>query len=85
MIVMILTCVAQAERARILERTNEGRLKAKANGIKFGRKIKIDYDKVRELYNQGVGATKIASELGICRDSVYKILSKTNDKNIRTA
>ena len=85
MIVMILTCVAQAERARILERTNEGRLEAKANGVKFGRKVKIDYDRVRELYNQGIGATKIASELGICRDSVYKILSKLNDKNIRTA
>ena len=33
MVVMILTCVAQAERARILERTNEGRLEAKANGV----------------------------------------------------
>jgi len=76
MIVMILTCVAEAERGRILERTNEGRLEAKANGVKFGRKVKIDYDRVRELYNQGIGATKIANELGICRDSVYKILSK---------
>ncbi|WP_117003848.1 MULTISPECIES: helix-turn-helix domain-containing protein [Cysteiniphilum] len=29
------------------------------------------------MYNQGIGATKIASELGICRDSVYKILRKS--------
>jgi len=78
MVVMILTCVAQAERARILERTNEGRLEAKANGVKFGRKVKIDYDGVIELYKQGMGATKIASELDICRDSVYKILKKSH-------
>ena len=35
MIVTILSAVAQAERQRILERTNEGRLEAKAKGIKF--------------------------------------------------
>ncbi|WP_192485248.1 helix-turn-helix domain-containing protein [Cysteiniphilum marinum] len=30
----------------------------------------------RKCYCQGIGATKIASELGICRDSVYKVLNK---------
>lgn len=73
------------ERARILERTNEGRLEAKANGITFGRKIKIDHNRVIKLYNQHLGATKIASRLGICRDSVYKILRKANDQNIRSS
>ena len=33
MVVTILSAVAQAERERILERTNEGRLEAKANGV----------------------------------------------------
>ena len=42
MVVTILSAVAQAERQRILERTNEGRLEAKANGVKFGRKPSID-------------------------------------------
>ena len=37
MVVTILSAVAQAERERILERTNEGRLEAKANGVRFGR------------------------------------------------
>ena len=34
MVVTILSAVAQAERERILERTNEGRLEAKANGVR---------------------------------------------------
>lgn len=34
MVVTILSAVAEAEWARILERTNEGRLEAKAKGIK---------------------------------------------------
>ena len=38
MIVTILSAVADAERQRILERTNEGRQEAKAKGVKFGRK-----------------------------------------------
>jgi DNA invertase Pin-like site-specific DNA recombinase len=42
MVVTILSAVAQAERQRILERTNEGRLEAKGKGIKFGRKRTID-------------------------------------------
>ena len=37
MVVTILSAVAQAERQRILERTNEGRAEAKARGARFGR------------------------------------------------
>ncbi|EOC8587389.1 resolvase [Salmonella enterica subsp. enterica serovar Minnesota] len=36
MVIQIL--VAEAERERILERTNEGRMVAMASGVKFGRK-----------------------------------------------
>jgi DNA invertase Pin-like site-specific DNA recombinase len=49
MIVTILSAVAQAERTRILERTNEGRLEAKSKGIKFGRKPTVDKAKVHCL------------------------------------
>lgn len=34
----ILAAVAEAERERILERTNDGRIAAMAAGVKFGRK-----------------------------------------------
>jgi len=74
MVVTILSAVAQAERQRILERTNEGRLEAKTKGIKFGRKPTVDKNKVRDLHGQGIGATEIARQLKIGRSTVYKVL-----------
>ena len=74
MVVTILSAVAQAERQRILERTNEGRIEAKAKGIKFGRKLTVDREKVFTLRKQGVGATDIARQMNIGRSTVYKIL-----------
>ena len=76
MVVTILSAVAQAERQRILERTNEGRLEAKLKGIKFGRKPSIDRDRLRELHDAGIGATEIARQMKIGRSTVYKILSE---------
>lgn len=76
MIMTILTAVATAERKRILERTEEGRIDALARGIKFGAKKTIDDDKVIEYSSNGMGATDIARELGISRASVYRALRK---------
>ena len=53
MVVTILSAVAQAERQRILERTNEGRVEATAKGIKFGRKCSVNREKVQALHKQG--------------------------------
>jgi DNA invertase Pin-like site-specific DNA recombinase len=75
MVVTILSAVAQAERQRILERTNEGRLEAKAKGVKFGRKRTVDRQKVLKLKAQGVGVSDIAQQLAIGRSTVYKILN----------
>ena len=75
MVVTILSAVAQAERQRILERTNEGRVEAKAKGIKFGRKRTIDRKKLLDLHKEGIGATKIAQQMGIARSTVYKLLA----------
>ena len=75
MVVTILSAVADAERQRILERTNEGRLEAKAKGVRFGRKPSVDRKAVRSLHAQGVGATEIANRLKIGRSTVYKVLT----------
>lgn len=74
MVVTILSAVAQAERRRILERTNEGRQEAKLKGIRFGRRRTIDRNSVLALHSKGTGATDIARLLGIARSTVYKIL-----------
>ncbi len=75
MVVTILSAVAQADRHRILERTNEGRIEAKLKGIRFGRKRSIDRKQVYDLYKNGIGATEISRQLNIARSTVYKILS----------
>lgn len=76
MVVTILSAVAQAERRRILERTNEGRQDAKMKGIKFGRKRSVDRESVLALHQKGTGATEIARQLSIARSTVYKILEE---------
>lgn len=75
MVVTILAAVAQAERHRILERTNEGRIDAKSRGVKFGRKQSVDRKELLSLHEQGLGAIEIAKKMRIGRSTVYKLLS----------
>lgn len=56
------------------ERQMEGVLKAKEKGVHEGRKPSVDVQKVRELRDSELGASKIANELGIGRASVYRAL-----------
>ena len=72
--------VAQAERQRILERTNEGRIEAKAKGIKFGRKPTVDKGRVLAMHDKGIGATNIAKQMKIGRSTVYKVLGDMGRK-----
>lgn len=74
MVVTILSAVAQGERQRILERTNEGRLEAKVKGIKFGRKRTVNREQVQTLRSQGIVATEIPRKMNVARSTVYKIL-----------
>ena len=77
MVITILSAVAEAERGRILERTNEGRIEAKFKGIKFGRKRKIDRSMLlHKIEHENIKGTALAKELGISRAAVYKILKE---------
>ena len=64
---------AEFERNIIRKRQAEGIAKAKAKGVYLGRKKTIDSTWVYELTNKGMGASQIARELGISRQSVYRI------------
>ena len=83
MVVTILSAVAQAERGRILERTNEGRLEAKASGVRMGRKRSIDRDRVLKLHRKGLGATEIARQMRIARSTVYNILNTSSGMRLQ--
>ena len=56
------------------ERQMEGIARAKNKGVYKGRKSNINVEKIKSLKDEGMGATAIARELGIHRDSVYRLL-----------
>ena len=56
------------------ERQLDGIKKAKENNVYKGRKSQIDVERIKTLKNEGKGATAIAKEMGIHRDSVYRLL-----------
>jgi DNA invertase Pin-like site-specific DNA recombinase len=72
----MLAAFAQWERTISKVRQAEGIAKAKAtNPEKYrGRPVKIDYDQIKAMNEQGVGATEIAKKIGIGRASVYRAL-----------
>lgn len=72
MVITILSAIAEAEKIRILERTNEGRLEAKNKGVKFGRNRSIDL----QLNADGIKGAALAKEMKISRAAVYKILKE---------
>jgi len=58
------------------ERQMEGVRKAKEKGVYRGRGRTIDASQIFELKQNGYGATKISKELGITRQSVYRLLKE---------
>ncbi|MCX4026433.1 recombinase family protein [Endozoicomonas sp. SM1973] len=79
MVVTILAAVAQAERDRILERTQEGRKAAIERGVKMGRKPTVSQElkqQVKQAVEQGIPKAKVAKQYKISRQKVYDILEE---------
>lgn len=73
----IFASLASYERTQILERTALGRERAKARGVKFGRKSKMNSsvaEAVRLLREKGAGIKEISRSLEIGVGTVYKAL-----------
>lgn len=73
----ILGAVAELERDLILERTNEGRLRAKAKGVIFGRKNKLTPSETKKLKQEAStwegSKADLAEKYGISRSSLYRL------------
>ena len=83
MVVQILAVVAEAERARIMERTNEGKKAALDKGIIFGRKHHKKRKDVIKLLKERFGATKISRETGVPIATVYRIKKELKEEYSR--
>lgn len=71
----IFGLVGSAEKFFSKARQRRGIEAARLKGVYKGRPATIDPDRVRELRDQGLGATQIARSLKIGRASVYRVLA----------
>ncbi len=73
MLIQILAAVAEAERSRILERTNEGRQAAKDHGVKFGRKPHKNTEQARLMIMSGAPVKEVVEKTLISRSSYFRL------------
>lgn len=74
--------LAEAERERILERTNDGRQAAMIKGVKFGRKPHRKAELANELINKDVEVKEVMEKTGISRATYFRLKRKTVTNNI---
>ena len=72
----MLGVFAELENSLRAERQASGVARAKLLGKYKGGKSKIDVEQIKKLKADGLGATAIAKQMGIHRDSVYRLLKK---------
>ena len=76
----ILGSLAEFERDLIKARCAEGIERAKANGVKLGRKPSITEETIQsikaELANQNMGKAEIAKKHGVSRQTVYRLIAE---------
>jgi DNA invertase Pin-like site-specific DNA recombinase len=83
----MIGAIAEFEREMMLERQREGIAKAKAEGKYKGRAptARAKAERIRELRQQGVGATAIARLVGVSRASVYRVMGSQDLDRIPAA
>jgi DNA invertase Pin-like site-specific DNA recombinase len=77
-ILAFLSALAQDERERIVKRANDGRQSARAKGVRFGRKPKLNptqHNRALELLAQGITVREIGREMN-CHYSVISRLGR---------
>ena len=72
----MLGVFAELENSIRAERAASGVARAKALGKYKGGKSRINVEQIKKLKAEGKGATAIAREMGIHRDSVYRLLKQ---------
>ena len=81
----MIGAIAEFEREMMLERQREGIARAKAEGKYKGRAptARAKAERIRELRQQGVGATEIARLVGVSRASVYRVTASEGNERAR--
>jgi putative DNA-invertase from lambdoid prophage Rac len=75
LLLAVLGGIAEFERDLIRDRTIDGLERARARGKRLGRPpMRIDVERARELRSKGLGYRKVAEELGVSRQTLWKRL-----------
>jgi DNA invertase Pin-like site-specific DNA recombinase len=78
LLLSVMGAFAEFERSLIRERQLEGIAIAKTKGVYKGRKKSLNLEQIetmKMLIDQGVPKTRVADELGISRETLYKYLT----------
>lgn len=76
LLVTMLAAIAEFERELIRERTGDGRKRAMANGVKFGRKLKLsEYQRAEAVKRRAGGETltSIAKSYGVAISMISRL------------
>ncbi|HBU6430630.1 recombinase family protein [Klebsiella michiganensis] len=84
MVTQILAAAAEAERERILERTNDGRIAAMASGVRFGRKPHPATALALNMIRQGVAFKTVTEKTGISRPTYFRLKKSVRDAESQT-
>lgn len=77
LLITIMSKLAEMERRKMMERAESGRRRAKAEGVRFGRKRKVDPATVKELRASGLSISKTAEQLGVSTATVKRMQALT--------
>ncbi len=84
MVLTVFAGIAEFERALIVDRTRSGRVAAKSRGVKFGPKPTLTAEQIahaqRLIDQEGYTVKKAASLPGVHRSTLYRALSRTEDR-----
>lgn len=81
MIMSVLISVAELERDLLVERTQSGLARAKAQGKKLGRKPKLtpeDRSQIRVLKTQGASLATLAKQYGVSRSLIQHVMREAS-------
>ena len=71
-----ISAMAEDERLRIIKRTHEGRAIARENGVKMGRKFRLNdvqRTEARQRLANGEAANHLAKVYGVSRATIYRV------------
>jgi DNA invertase Pin-like site-specific DNA recombinase len=71
-----ISAMAEDERLRIIKRTHEGRVIARENGVKMGRKFRLNdvqRSEARQRLANGEAADHLAKVYGVSRATIYRV------------